>query len=106
MGYGFNRLDKSVFMAVPKAMLTEFDIHYRLESCEPFCPCLITVIWNVFRCIRVQMHKNPRTYYSYLILGQMGASVWLGDAFAPRNGGHGSRALVGSAREVPPDERR
>ena len=53
------------------------------------------------------MHKNSLpTYSSYLILGQMGASIWLGDALAPRNGGHGSRALVGSAREVPPDERR
>ena len=55
----------------------------------------------------VQMHKNSLpTYSSYLILGQMGASIWLGDALAPRNGGHGSRALVSSAREVPPDERR
>ena len=31
MGYGLNRLVKSVFMAVAKPMLTEFDIHYRLE---------------------------------------------------------------------------
>ena len=29
-----NRLDEPVFMAVPKPMLTEFGIHYRLESCE------------------------------------------------------------------------
>ena len=34
MGYRLNRLDKSVFMAVPKPMLTEFSIHYRLESCD------------------------------------------------------------------------
>ena len=34
MGYRLNRLDEPVFMAVPKPMLTEFDIHYRLESCE------------------------------------------------------------------------
>ena len=46
MGYRLNRLDEPVFMAVPKPMLTEFDIHYRLESCgsyffdiaqHPFC---------------------------------------------------------------------
>ena len=34
MGYRLNRLDEPVFMAVPKSMLTEFGIHYRLESCE------------------------------------------------------------------------
>ena len=33
MGYRLNRLDDPVFMAVPKPMLTEFGIHYRLESC-------------------------------------------------------------------------
>ena len=33
MWYHLNRLDESVFMAVPKPMLTEFSIHYRLESC-------------------------------------------------------------------------
>ena len=32
-GYRLNRLDEPVFMAVPKSILTEFDIHYRLESC-------------------------------------------------------------------------
>ena len=29
-----NLLDKPVSMAVPKPMLTEFGIHYTLESCE------------------------------------------------------------------------
>ena len=33
MGYCLNCLDEPVFMAVPKPMLTEFGIHYRLESC-------------------------------------------------------------------------
>ena len=33
MGYRLNRLDEPVFMAVPKSMLTEFGIHYRLDSC-------------------------------------------------------------------------
>ena len=30
----FNSLDKPVFTAGPKLMLTEFGIHKRLESCE------------------------------------------------------------------------
>ena len=34
MGYRLNLLDEPVFMAVSKPMLTEFGIHYRLESCE------------------------------------------------------------------------
>ena len=36
MGYRLNRLDEPVFMAVPKPMLTEFGIHYILESCDLF----------------------------------------------------------------------
>ena len=32
MGDHLNRLDEPIFKAVPKAMLTEFGIHYRLES--------------------------------------------------------------------------
>ena len=36
MGYRLNRLDEPIFIAVPKPMLTEFGIHHRLESCEPF----------------------------------------------------------------------
>ena len=36
MGYCLNRLDEPVFMAVLKPLLTEFGIHYRLESCEAF----------------------------------------------------------------------
>jgi len=36
--YCLNRLDDAVFMAVPKPMLTVFDIHHRLESCEPVWP--------------------------------------------------------------------
>ena len=34
--YRLNRLDEPVFMAVLKPMLTEFGIHYRLESCGSF----------------------------------------------------------------------
>ena len=33
MGYSLNCLDETVFMAVPKPLLTEFGIHNRLESC-------------------------------------------------------------------------
>ena len=36
MGYRLNRLEEPVFTAVSKAMLTEFGIHYRLESCDRF----------------------------------------------------------------------
>ena len=36
MGYRLNCLDEPVFMAVPKPMLTEYGIHYRLESCEAY----------------------------------------------------------------------
>ena len=34
MGYRLNRLTEPVFIAVSKLLLTEFGIHYRLESCE------------------------------------------------------------------------
>ena len=34
MGYRLNRLDEPVFMAVSKPLLTEFGIHYKLESCD------------------------------------------------------------------------
>ena len=33
MGYRLNRLDEPVFRAMPKPLLIEFGIHYRLESC-------------------------------------------------------------------------
>ena len=33
MWYRLNRLDEPALMAVPKPMLTDFDIHHRLESC-------------------------------------------------------------------------
>ena len=35
MGYHLNRLDEPVFIEVSKPLLTEFGIHYRLESCDP-----------------------------------------------------------------------
>ena len=38
VGYHLNRLDEPVLMAVPKPMLTEFGIHYRLESCVGRAP--------------------------------------------------------------------
>ena len=33
MGYHLSRLDEPVFKSVSKPLLTEFDIHHRLESC-------------------------------------------------------------------------
>ena len=33
MGYCLNCLDEPVFIAVSNPILTEFDIHYRWESC-------------------------------------------------------------------------
>ena len=33
MGYRLNRLDKPVFIAMSKPLLTEFGIHHILESC-------------------------------------------------------------------------
>ena len=36
MEYCLNRLDEPVFMAVSKPLLTEFGIHYRLESCATY----------------------------------------------------------------------
>ena len=33
MGYRLNRLDESVLIAVSKPLLTEFEIHHRLENC-------------------------------------------------------------------------
>ena len=35
VGYRLNRLDEPIFMAVSKPLLTESDIHHRLESCVP-----------------------------------------------------------------------
>ena len=43
MGYRLNRLDEPIFMAVPKPMLTEFGIHYRLESCVVDCKRKATI---------------------------------------------------------------
>ena len=36
MGYCLNCLDEPVFIAVSKTLLTEFDIHHRLESCVSY----------------------------------------------------------------------
>ena len=37
MVYRLNRLDEPVLIAVSEPLLTEFGIHYRLESCVYFC---------------------------------------------------------------------
>ena len=53
MGYRLNRLDEPVFMAVPKPMLTEFGIHYILESCGIHCKTCL-------REKRVELNKNKK----------------------------------------------
>ena len=46
MGYHLNCLDEPGFMAVPKPMLTEFGIHYRLGSCVKEMGLVIGVAGN------------------------------------------------------------
>ena len=46
MGYRLNRLDEPVFIAVSKPLLSEFGIHYRLESCGL---CLSFDTWGLLR---------------------------------------------------------
>ena len=45
----------------------------------------------------------PTVQSFFLCSGQVGETVWPGDAPAPRNGGNGSGTLVLQAGEVPPD---
>ena len=46
MGYRLNCLDEPVLMKVPNAMLTEFGIHYRLESCGDWLYLLSNFIFQ------------------------------------------------------------
>ena len=53
MGYRLNRLGETIFMAMSKPMLTEFGIHYRLESCGTQNYVIVTsglfaLIWHTF----------------------------------------------------------
>ena len=55
VGYCLNRLDEPIFMALPKPILTEFGIHYRLESCVrhfDFMQCSCHVL---FKMTQIQM---------------------------------------------------
>ena len=36
MGYRLNRLDEPVFITLSEPLLTEFDIHHGLESCDSY----------------------------------------------------------------------
>ena len=65
MGYRLNRLDEPVFIEVSKPLLTEFGIHYRLESCveQTNCKKLNNVILNSLRWKQEIGHDdlNPLT---------------------------------------------
>ena len=60
MGYHLNRLDEPIFMAVPKPMLTEFGIHYILESCA---------VHIIYPQCKVSLQHN-----SYVILTTLGTT--------------------------------
>ena len=54
MGYRLNRLDEPVFMAGPKLMPTEFDIHHRLDSCVHSMlgqKCFPSGLHNLYSCV-------------------------------------------------------
>ena len=55
MGYRLNRLDEPVFIAVSKPLLTEFDIHQRLESCGGY-NIQLKPLWSVDR---LNLLENP-----------------------------------------------
>ena len=60
VGYRLNRLDEPVFIALSKPLLTEFGIHYRLESCDS----LNVFFMTSFRpptCISVLKRLRPAT---------------------------------------------
>ena len=62
MGYCLNRLTEPVFIAVSKLLLTEFGIHYRLESCEAF----------LIECMLVQTQKvnvlvDPKGLFDFVL---------------------------------------
>ena len=43
VGYNSNRLDEPVFLAGPKIMQTEFDIHHRLMSCDLYFTLILQI---------------------------------------------------------------
>ena len=66
MEYCLNRRDEPIFMAVSKPLLTEFGIHYRLESCANafygsiFCETIlcraVQVLPNELFLIQIRKH--------------------------------------------------
>ena len=75
MGYRLNRLDEPVFMAVPKPMLTECGIHYRLESCA-----LLTEFWVNHRLGSCEA-LAARAYLRYTIM--VSSSEWAAPCLSP-----------------------
>ena len=53
MGYRLNRLDEPILIAVSKPLLTEFDIHHRLESCTK----VVKVMWKIST---FNVHQYPK----------------------------------------------
>ena len=61
MGYHLNRLDETIFMAVPKPLLTEFGIHHRLESCDVLL-ALVSVLAIVVRVLHFPSSIVEKNY--------------------------------------------
>ena len=65
MGYRLNRLNEPVFMAVQKPLLTEFGIHYRLDSCVTLITCssltfcLVRMVWMMVHPLLVLDRREP-----------------------------------------------
>ena len=56
VGYCLNRLGETVFMAMSKPMLTEFGIHYRLESCEGQNHCWLSLEFIRDLAVIIKLH--------------------------------------------------
>ena len=55
VGYHLNRLDEPVFIAVSKPLLTEFGIHFRLESCAvqlKYTPIKVQQVLHIFKNVQ------------------------------------------------------
>ena len=72
MGYRLNRLTEPVFIAVSKLLLTEFGIHYRLESCAKYSNSkaklipkpVAAVFWDFF--VKVRLHKTQTRKFEFI----------------------------------------
>ena len=69
MGYRLNRVDESVFMAGPKPMRSEFDIHQRLDSCD-------TVLSKVTSGFHLKI-KNSKQHHLYKRKASSASCIYL-----------------------------